>query len=114
MSRQVAFSLVFVAGVLISSVSQVLLKKSALKNGTKGIRAYMNPLVILSYGLFVFATLVSLVCLKNIPLSRAPILDAAGYVFVAVFSRIFFGERVSKMKLAGFSLILLGIILAVV
>lgn len=112
MNRQLLFSLVFLSGVLVSSFSQVLLKKSAERNGTRGIGAYLNPLVVLSYSLFFAATLISLLCLRHIPLSRAPVLDAAGYVFVAVLSRVFFSERFSVRKTLGFLLILAGIVCA--
>lgn len=112
MNSSQLFSLIFLSGVLISSYSQVLLKKSAMRNGTEGLKAFLNPLVIFSYFLFFAATIVSLVCLKHIPLSRAPVLDSAGYVFVAILSRLFFGERFSVRKTAGFVLILSGIVIS--
>ena len=42
------FSCVFLGSVLISSVSQILLKKSADKTYDSRIREYLNPLVIRS------------------------------------------------------------------
>ena len=110
MSKEVLFSIIFVAGVLLASISQIMLKKSANSNGAYGLKAYLNPFVIGAYILFVVSTLTSLLCLKYIPLSRAPILDATGYIFVAILSRIFFYERLYKKKVLGFILIILGII----
>lgn len=109
MDEKMIFSAVFLLGVLISSFSQILLKKSAGQNGSSGIKAYLNPLVIISYSLFVFSTLLSLLCLKIIPLSKAPVLDSASYIFVAVLSRFFFNEKLNVQKIAGFIFIVAGI-----
>ena len=109
MDKKMIFSAVFLLGVLISSFSQILLKKSAGQNGSSGIKAYLNPLVIMSYSLFVFSTLLSLLCLKFIPLSKAPVLDSASYIFVAVLSRFFFNEKLNAKKTAGFVFIIGGI-----
>ena len=109
MSKEILFSVVFVVGVLVASISQIMLKKSASTNGASDLRAYLNPLVIGAYILFVLSTLTSLLCLKHIPLSRAPILDAAGYIFVAII----FKEKLYKKKILGFALIVLGIIIGV-
>lgn len=110
MSKEILFSIIFVAGVLLASISQIMLKKSANTNGASGVKAYLNPFVIGAYTIFVLSTLTSLLCLKYIPLSRAPILDATGYIFVAILSRIFFGEGLYKKKVLGFALIILGIV----
>ena len=113
MENKIFASIIFLTGVLIASFSQVLLKKSAEKNGGNGLKAYFNPLVIVSYSLFVISTLVSLLCLKFLPLSRAPILDSASYIFVAVLSRIFFKEKINLKKAIGFIFIVTGIFISV-
>lgn len=102
-------SALFLLGVLISSFSQILLKKSAGQNGSSGIKAYFNPFVIMSYSLFVFSTLLSFLCLKFIPLSKAQVPDSAFYIFVAVLSRLFFNEKLNVRKVAGFIFIMAGI-----
>ena len=109
MDKKIIFSALFLLGVFISSFSQILLKKSAGQNGSSGIKAYLNLFVIISYILFVFSTLVSLLCLKIIPLSKAPVLDSASYIFVAVLSRFFFNEKLNAQKIAGFIFIMAGI-----
>ena len=47
MNEKILFALIFVAGVFISSVSQILLKKSAEREYPSKIREYLNPLVII-------------------------------------------------------------------
>ena len=54
--------------------------------------------------------ILTMLALKKVPLSMQPILESTGYIFVAVMGYIFLKERLSKRKLAGIALILVGII----
>ncbi len=108
---QIIFSLIFVASVLISSISQVMLKKSADKVYDNAIREYLNVRVITAYGLFFFSTVITVFAYKYVPLSSGPILESSGYVFVAVLGYFFLKERFTVKKVVGMILILLGIIL---
>lgn len=55
MSELAIYSCILVGSTLISSLSQVMLKKSAQKTYPSKIREYLNPLVIIAYGLFLVA-----------------------------------------------------------
>ena len=48
--------------------------------------------------------------LKVVPLSMSPILEASGYIFVAILSFIFLKEKMTKKQLLGMALILIGIV----
>lgn len=109
MSELTLYSLIMLAGVITSSVSQVLLKKSARKVYGSKLREYLNPLVIIAYGLFFGCTLITVYALKVVPLSTAPVIEASGYIFVAVLSYIFFKEKLTRTQLVGMGLILAGI-----
>lgn len=104
------FALVLVCGVFISSISQILLKKSANKKHGSFVKEYLNPIVIVSYFVFFIATLMSVYAYKGIPLSMGPILDSSGYIFVTVLSAIFLKEKVTAKKIIALSIILLGIV----
>ena len=54
------FSCVFLVSVFISSVSQILLKKSADKTYDSKIKEYLNPLVIAAYGMFFCSMLITM------------------------------------------------------
>lgn len=97
-------------GVFISSISQVMLKKSAMKNHGSALREYLNPLVIFAYVLFVGATLLSVIAYKGIPLSMGPVLDATGYLYVTFFGVVIFHEKVTPKKLVALALIIAGIV----
>ena len=98
-------------GVFVSSVSQVLLKKSALRGHESALREYLNPLVVVAYALFVGATLLSVLAYRGIPLSMGSILDAIGYVYVTLFGVTIFHERITPKKGLALALIVLGIVI---
>ena len=87
-----------------------MLKKSAEKQYESKLKEYLNPLVIIAYILFFGTTFISMYALKVVPLSMAPILEASGYIFVAVLSYIFLKEKLTKKQLIGMALILAGIV----
>ena len=96
--------------MVVASLSQILLKKSAQKTYSSIIREYLNPLVIFANGMFFCSVILTMLALKKVPLSMQPILESTGYIFVAVMGYIFLKERLSRRKLAGIALILVGII----
>ncbi|WP_293972562.1 multidrug ABC transporter [uncultured Ruminococcus sp.] len=107
----IIFSLVFVVSVLISSISQVMLKTSANKSYSDRIKEYLNPTVIIAYGLFFLSTLITVFAYKVVPLSLGPVLESTGYIFVAVLGVVLLKEKMSRRKLFGMILILAGIAL---
>lgn len=110
MSELALYSLIMVSGSLIAAFSQIMLKKSAEKQYESKLKEYLNPLVIIAYILFFGTTFISMYALKVVPLSMAPILEASGYIFVAVLSYIFLKEKLTKKQLVGMALILTGIV----
>lgn len=103
------YILIFLCSVFISSVSQVLLKSSANKKHDNALREYINSKVIIAYGMFFLSTLITIIAYKYVPLSMGGILEASGYIFVAVLSYIFLHEKISRKKMIGLGVILLGI-----
>lgn len=112
MNELVIFSGILIFSTFISSVSQIMLKKSAKKKYESKIKEYLNPLVISAYGLFFLCTLISMYSLKVVPLSMAPLLEATGYIFVGFLSFIFLKEKMTKRQLMGMAVIVIGIIVS--
>lgn len=96
-------------GVFLGAVSQVMLKKAALKEYSSKIKEYLNPLVILAYVIFVGTTLISVYAYRVLPLSLGPILEATSYIYVTIFGAVFFRETINIRKLSGLLLIIAGI-----
>lgn len=103
------YACILLVGVFVSSISQVILKKSALKEHNSPLEEYLNPLVIFAYVLFVGTTFLSILAYRGIPLSMGPILEATSYIYVTIFGVTIFKEKVGKKKLIALGLILAGI-----
>ena len=108
----IKYVIVFLLGVLISSMSQILLKIEARKEHKSFIQEYLNPRVIIAYTIFFSATLISVYCYKAIPLSMGPVLDSCGYIFVTILGYLILKEKVSNRKLIGIVLVLIGVIVS--
>lgn len=94
----------------LASIAQILLKKSALQKHSSMIKEYLNAYVLIAYGL-IFSTMMSLVYVyKFIPLSLGPIIESTGYIFVTILGYFYLGEMVTKKKMIGIILIILGVI----
>lgn len=111
MNNSTMYILIFLMSVLLSSISQIMLKKSALKKYDTGLKEYLNPLVITAYSIFFICTFVTMIAYKYVPLSMGPILESTGYIFVTVLGVIFLREHVSKRKLIGMSIITIGVLI---
>ena len=96
-------------GVFISAISQVMLKKAALRSYASRLREYLNPLVIFAYVLFVGTTLLSILAYRGLPLSMGPILEATSYLYVTFFGVTIFHEKWNRRRLLALGLILAGI-----
>ncbi len=97
--------------VIISSFSQVLLKKSAQKTYSSAIKEYLNPYVIFGYGLMMLSMLLPIVAYKiGLQYKEAPVIEAIGPALVTVLSFFFFKEKLTKKKILGNALVVAGII----
>lgn len=104
------FSGVFLCSVLISSISQILLKKSADRTYDSRLKEYLNPLVIIAYGMFFCSMMITMYCYKYVDVSAGPIFESAGYIFVGVIGYIFLKEKFTAKKIIGMLLIMIGIV----
>lgn len=104
---------ILIFSVFISALSQVLLKKSALKTYDSFIREYLNIFVVPAYAIYFVAVFLDLIALKKVPVSFVPVAEASSYIFVLIFGKLFFKEKFSKRKIFAMILILTGIIVFV-
>ena len=106
------YALIMLSGTFIASCSQIILKKAAGKKYASKIAEYLNPMVMGAYIIFFGASLCSVLGYKGVPLSIGPILEATGYIWVAILGKIFLKEHISKKKGLGLLIIIAGIIIA--
>ena len=108
----IKYMLIMLTGTFISSVSQIILKKAADKEYPNKIAEYLNAPVIIAYAIFFAATLCSVTAYKVVPLSIGPLLEATGYVWVAILGRMVLGEHIGKRKALGLVIIVIGVVIA--
>lgn len=109
-SNIILYSAIYLLGVIISSFSQILLKKSANREEQSFIKQYLNVRVIIAYGMFFGATLLSIFAYKVIPLTLGAILGTLEYGLVAILGHFLLKENLRARQIFGILVIIAGII----
>lgn len=107
---QLPYVLLYLSSTFLASISQVLLKKAALRQHKTFLEEYTDWRVILGYGLFVGCTVLTMLAYKGVPLNVGPVLEATGYLYVTIFGVTIFHEKMNPKKMAALALIILGIL----
>lgn len=109
----IPYIIVFLISVLVSSVSQIILKKSSQIQYKDMLHEYMNIRVIGAYSMFLISTLLTMYAYKGVPLTLGTLLEAAGYIYIPILSFIFLKEKITFNKIIGSVFIILGIVVYV-
>ena len=107
--KMLLYAGILLIGVFVSAVSQVLLKKEAMKEHKDVLQEYLNVRVILAYAMFVGTTLLSVLAYRGIPLSMGPVLEATSYIYVTIFGVKIFHEKINRKRIVALILIITGI-----
>lgn len=105
---------IFFASVLIAAISQVLLKKSAMKQYSYRWGDYLNPYVIGAYALLFLSMFLTIYAYKGVDLKTGPVIEATSYIYVAILSAVFLKEKISGKKKLGLAIITAGVIISTV
>ncbi|MCD8342304.1 MAG: triose-phosphate transporter family protein [Clostridiales bacterium] len=106
----VCYGCAFIA-VLVSSASQILLKKQA-NNETKRkgfIWKFLDWKVIFAYGFMFLSLALNQVALIQVPVSVLPCITATSFLWIFLFSAIFLKEKPTRRKVLGVIIILAGV-----
>ncbi len=95
--------------VALASVSQILLKKAAGIQYPNRLREYLNPWVVGGYGLLVLSMLSVIYACRGLEMKNVPVIESLGFPLVMLLGRIVYGEKLTRSKLIGMGLILLGV-----
>ena len=104
------YIIILLIGVFIGALSQVILKKAAMREYDSKIKEYLNARVIFAYILFFGTTFMAIYAYKGIPLSLGAVMEAASYLFVALFDAVIFKTKINKRRICALLLIMGGII----
>lgn len=103
------YIVILVISVVIAAFAQILLKKSAEKTYTSRIREYLNVYVILGYGLMFLSMFITIMAYSGLDFTNVPVIESLGYIVVMFLSYLFFKEKITKRKLLGMAVIMMGI-----
>ncbi|PEB50564.1 multidrug ABC transporter [Bacillus pseudomycoides] len=104
------YILLYIFGIILANYSQILLKKATLQQYDSKLREYVNQYVIIGYSLFVINAGLNVIALKGVPLKQAPVLESLSYLIILVFGWYFLGEKITKRKVIGNIIIIIGVI----
>lgn len=93
---------------LTASIASFFLKK-ATANGIHISVLLRTPYIYMGGGLYVISSLMNLYLLRKLPYSFVVPLGSLTYIWTLVLSRFFLDEHISRQKLFGIGLILIGI-----
>ncbi len=104
------FAIMLLSGVL-SSFSQILLKKSSEKEQKSFLKQYLNPYVIAGYTILALCMVMTMIAYKGVPLKYGAVLESLTYLYIMVLSRVILGEKLTKKKVAGNLVIVAGVMI---
>jgi drug/metabolite transporter (DMT)-like permease len=109
MSDPTAFHwLALSGGILLTSVSQVLLKLGA-GAGRSFARAFLNRYTVTGYVLFLGVTILNIFAMKAIPLRTVTAATSLTYAVTVGMGHSFLGEMLTRRTMLGVALIVVGI-----
>jgi len=112
MKNSMTSIVIIIISSLIAAFSQCLLKISANKKYKNVILEYLNPLVILGYMFFVVALLLNIIAYRGISYQLGPIIASSSYIFIMILGRLILKEKITKRKLIGNIIIIIGIVIS--
>ena len=107
----VKYYVIMIVSGILSSVSQVLLKKSAERKKFNIWGEYLNPYVIGGYIIMASCMLLTVVAYRGIPFKYGAVLESLVYLYIMVLSRFFLKEKLTKKKITGNIIIVIGVII---
>lgn len=105
----ISYVLAFLA-VFISSVSQILLKKSAQIEHKHILSKFLNWRVILGYILLLGTTIINVFAYRGVELKVTPMIESTGIIWVTILAVCFLGERPSKRAILSIVVTIIGIL----
>lgn len=105
------YLIIYLLSIFLSSISQVLLKKAALKEHKNFISEYTDLRVIGGYFLFIMCTFLTMIAYKGVPLNFGPVIEATGYIYITFFGVVIFKEKLNFRKMISLFLVVIGIII---
>ena len=102
-------TLMFISA-LLAALSQIILKSSAVRQYENPWKNIFNSRVIFAYILLSCSLFLNLIAYKTVAYKWGPVIASTSYIYVIFLSRIIFGEKLTRRKILGSLIIVIGII----
>lgn len=102
--------LIMLCGVTIAAFSQILLKTSANQEHTTFWKQYLNKRVIIGYLMLLVSMLFAVWAYSGMDYKYGPAIESVGMALVAILSCAILKEKMTKRRLAGTILVIIGLI----
>ena len=103
--------LLVIAGSILAAAGQIFLKLGA--TGASSLAGFLNSRVLVGFGLYGVGSLLWILALAKLPLTRVYPFTILTFVLVYMASAAVLGEQITGMVLAGAAIVLLGLVLIV-
>ena len=102
---------VVIFSVAIASLAQMLLKKGADSKNRSFIKDYFNVWVIAGYCVLGMSLLLNIFAMRNgVMVKEVGSIEALSYLFVPLFSKLFFKEKINLRKWISIAVIMMGLV----
>jgi len=105
------YLLAALVSMIISSLAQVLLKKSSGEKKKSVIFEYLNIKVITAYFMTSVSMLLVIYTFKGINYKYGTVIESLAYLPIMLFSRLFLKEKITMRKILGNTAIIAGAII---
>ncbi|MCL2197378.1 MAG: EamA family transporter [Defluviitaleaceae bacterium] len=103
------YMLVAFSAVVISSLAQVLLKKSSGEKKKHFLFDYLNLKVCTAYGMIFLCIPLMIYAFTGMYYRYGAVIESLAYLLIMMFSRFFLGERITRRRILGNCMIVLGV-----
>jgi len=100
-----------ILSVILSSLSQILLKKSSGEKKKHWIFEYINPKVLIAYGTIFVCMFLMIFAFTGMYYRYGAVIESLAYLLIMVFSRIFLKEKITKRRVIGNLIIVIGVLI---
>ena len=105
------FYILMLSSAAITAFSQIILKKSADKKHKGFIFEYINPYVLFSYVCYFGVLVPNVFIYTKVDYRFGVVINSMASVFVMVFSKLMLKETITRRRIWGNVLIILGIVI---
>ena len=103
--------LALAAAIILTAVSQVMLRAGAMGKGNSMVAAVFNSKTLIGYLIFLVVILLTIFAMQKIPLKSVSAFNGISYVLVPLMARLFVKDPLNTRMMIGLVMIVFGIVI---